>query len=95
MHAHHCHRRSRARTGLSIAKVFGSHGFTAALISRNESKLGALVAQLAESGTTAAAYPATSSFNNGCCRCSGRLDNCDSVSGPVLVAILRRMRWTP
>jgi NADP-dependent 3-hydroxy acid dehydrogenase YdfG len=44
--------------GLSIARVFGSHGFDGALISRNESKLGALVAQLAVNGTTAAAYPA-------------------------------------
>jgi NADP-dependent 3-hydroxy acid dehydrogenase YdfG len=44
--------------GLSIAKVFGSHGFEVALISRSENKLGALVAQLAVSGTTAAAFPA-------------------------------------
>jgi NADP-dependent 3-hydroxy acid dehydrogenase YdfG len=44
--------------GLSIGKVFGSHGFVVALISRNESKLSTLVAQLAESGTTASAYPA-------------------------------------
>jgi NADP-dependent 3-hydroxy acid dehydrogenase YdfG len=44
--------------GLSIAKVFGGHGFQVALTSRSKDKLDALVAQLAESGITAAAFPA-------------------------------------
>ncbi|MFE4723990.1 SDR family NAD(P)-dependent oxidoreductase, partial [Streptomyces sp. NPDC056728] len=39
--------------GLSIAKVFGVHGFDVALISRNKVKLDALVAELAEAGITA------------------------------------------
>jgi NAD(P)-dependent dehydrogenase (short-subunit alcohol dehydrogenase family) len=43
--------------GLSIAKVFGGHGFQVALISRSKDKLDALVAQLAETGITAA-FPA-------------------------------------
>jgi NADP-dependent 3-hydroxy acid dehydrogenase YdfG len=44
--------------GLSIAKIFGGHGFQAALISRTKNKLDPLVAQLADSGVTAAAFPA-------------------------------------
>jgi len=44
--------------GLSIAKVFGGHGFQVALISRSKDKLDTLVAQLAGSGITAAAFPA-------------------------------------
>jgi NADP-dependent 3-hydroxy acid dehydrogenase YdfG len=44
--------------GLSIAKVFGSQGFAVALISRSKDKLDPLVTQLAESGITAAAFPA-------------------------------------
>jgi NADP-dependent 3-hydroxy acid dehydrogenase YdfG len=44
--------------GLSIAKIFGSHGFTVALISRNESKLDHLVRELASQGITSAAFPA-------------------------------------
>src|SRR5437867_3029729 len=44
--------------GLSIAKVFGGQGFGVALVSRSKDKLEALVAQLAASGVTAAAFPA-------------------------------------
>ncbi|MFC9425705.1 SDR family NAD(P)-dependent oxidoreductase [Streptomyces sp. NPDC056987] len=44
--------------GLSIAKVFGGHGFDVALISRTKDKLDALVAELAEAGTTAEGFPA-------------------------------------
>lgn len=44
--------------GLSIAKVFGGHGFDVALISRNKDKLDALVAELAETGLTAEGFPA-------------------------------------
>ncbi|MET9386972.1 SDR family NAD(P)-dependent oxidoreductase [Streptomyces sp. NPDC002928] len=44
--------------GLSIAKVFGGHGFDVALISRTKDKLDALVAELAEAGITAEAFPA-------------------------------------
>jgi NADP-dependent 3-hydroxy acid dehydrogenase YdfG len=44
--------------GLSVAKVFGGHGFQVALVSRSKDKLDTLVAQLAESGITAAAFPA-------------------------------------
>jgi len=44
--------------GLSIAKVFGRHGFDVALISRNKEKLDALVAQLADGGVRAAGFPA-------------------------------------
>ena len=43
--------------GLSVAKVFGGHGFEVALLSRSKDKLERLVAQLAESGITAAAFP--------------------------------------
>jgi len=44
--------------GLSIAKVFGGHGFDVALISRTKDKLDALVAELAETGITAEGFPA-------------------------------------
>ncbi|MGW7545509.1 SDR family oxidoreductase [Streptomyces sp. NPDC054770] len=47
--------------GLSVAKVFGSHGFDVALISRSETKLATLVAELADAGVTAAAFPADTS----------------------------------
>lgn len=44
--------------GLSIAKLFGGHGFDVALIARDKDKLDALVTQLTESGITAAAFSA-------------------------------------
>ncbi|WP_067127192.1 SDR family oxidoreductase [Microtetraspora malaysiensis] len=44
--------------GLSIAKVFGGHGFNVALISRSKDRLDALVAELGGAGVTAAAFPA-------------------------------------
>ncbi|WP_448255812.1 SDR family NAD(P)-dependent oxidoreductase [Microbacterium aurum] len=44
--------------GFSIAKVFGSQGFTVALISRNKTKLDHLVGELAGLGIAAAAFPA-------------------------------------
>jgi NADP-dependent 3-hydroxy acid dehydrogenase YdfG len=44
--------------GLSIAKVFGNHGFQVALISRSKDNLGTLAAQLAGAGITAAVFPA-------------------------------------
>ncbi|MEV6110785.1 SDR family NAD(P)-dependent oxidoreductase [Streptomyces sp. NPDC051940] len=44
--------------GLSIAKVFGGHGFDVALVSRSKDKLDALVAELAEAGITAEGFPA-------------------------------------
>lgn len=44
--------------GLAIARTFGSHGFDVALISRSREKLESLVAQLAQDGITAAAFPA-------------------------------------
>lgn len=44
--------------GFSIAKVFGSQGFTVALISRNKTKLDHLVGELADLGIAAAAFPA-------------------------------------
>ncbi|MEV5840021.1 SDR family NAD(P)-dependent oxidoreductase [Nocardia sp. NPDC052112] len=44
--------------GLSIAKVFGGHGFDVALISRNKDNLDTLVAELAAAGITAEGFPA-------------------------------------
>ncbi|MEV6931757.1 SDR family NAD(P)-dependent oxidoreductase [Dactylosporangium sp. NPDC051485] len=44
--------------GLSLAKVFGGHGFQVALVSRSKDKLDALVAELATAGVTAAGFPA-------------------------------------
>ncbi|MET8536953.1 SDR family NAD(P)-dependent oxidoreductase [Streptomyces sp. NPDC005065] len=44
--------------GLSIAKVFGGHGFDVALFSRTKDKLDVLVAELAEAGITAEGFPA-------------------------------------
>lgn len=44
--------------GLSIAKVFGGHGFDVALISRSKDNLDVLVAELAAAGITAAGFPA-------------------------------------
>jgi NADP-dependent 3-hydroxy acid dehydrogenase YdfG len=44
--------------GLSIAKVFGGHGFEVVLISRSKDNLDVLLAQLARAGITAAAFPA-------------------------------------
>jgi NADP-dependent 3-hydroxy acid dehydrogenase YdfG len=47
--------------GLSIAKVFGGHGFDVALIARNEDRLAGLVDELAAAGVKAAAFPADTS----------------------------------
>ncbi|MET7307714.1 SDR family oxidoreductase [Streptomyces sp. NPDC005571] len=44
--------------GLSLAKIFGRHGFTVALIARNKDNLDGLVTELTVSGITAAAFPA-------------------------------------
>jgi hypothetical protein len=44
--------------GLPVAKVFGDHGFQVALISRSKGNVDTLVATLAKSGITAAAFPA-------------------------------------
>jgi NAD(P)-dependent dehydrogenase (short-subunit alcohol dehydrogenase family) len=44
--------------GLSIAKVFGRHGFSVALISRTQEKLDGLAAELGESGIDAAGFAA-------------------------------------
>jgi NAD(P)-dependent dehydrogenase (short-subunit alcohol dehydrogenase family) len=44
--------------GLSIAKVFGRHGFSVALISRTQEKLDGLAAELGESGVDAAGFAA-------------------------------------
>jgi NADP-dependent 3-hydroxy acid dehydrogenase YdfG len=44
--------------GVSIAKVFGGHGFTAALISRSKDNLEALAAGLSAEGITAQGFPA-------------------------------------
>jgi NADP-dependent 3-hydroxy acid dehydrogenase YdfG len=44
--------------GLSIAKVFGAHGFDVALISRAKDRLDALAAELNEAGVTAEGFPA-------------------------------------
>ncbi|WP_329029651.1 SDR family NAD(P)-dependent oxidoreductase [Streptomyces sp. NBC_01423] len=44
--------------GLSIAKVFGGHGYDVALIARDKGKLDALVAELAETGITAEGFAA-------------------------------------
>ena len=44
--------------GLSIAKVFGAHGFQVGLISRNAEKLDSLVEELAGYGIDAARFPA-------------------------------------
>jgi NAD(P)-dependent dehydrogenase (short-subunit alcohol dehydrogenase family) len=42
--------------GLSIAKLFGGHGFEVALVARDAAKLGTLIAQLEEQGVSAAAF---------------------------------------
>ncbi|MFF9508715.1 SDR family NAD(P)-dependent oxidoreductase [Streptomyces sp. NPDC014724] len=42
--------------GLSIAKVFGGHGYDVALLSRTKDKLDSLVAELAETGITAEGF---------------------------------------
>jgi NADP-dependent 3-hydroxy acid dehydrogenase YdfG len=44
--------------GFSVAERFGREGFRAALISRNQEKLDAMVARLADSGVEAAAFTA-------------------------------------
>ena len=44
--------------GLSIAKVFGRHGFTIALVARDQAKLDALAGQLGELGIDAAGFVA-------------------------------------
>lgn len=44
--------------GLSIAKVFGGHGFDVALISRSKDKLDTLAVELSEAGVTAESFPA-------------------------------------
>lgn len=47
-----------AGLGLSIGKVFGSHGFDIALIARNEARLAEFTTELEAAGATAAAFPA-------------------------------------
>ena len=44
--------------GLAIARAFGAHGFSAALISRNQTRLDDLVATLESEGVTAAGFAA-------------------------------------
>src|SRR5262249_39234036 len=44
--------------GLSIARVFGRHDFSVALVSRSQEKLDGLVAELGESGVDAAGFAA-------------------------------------
>ncbi|MFE7385814.1 SDR family NAD(P)-dependent oxidoreductase [Streptomyces zhihengii] len=44
--------------GLSVARVFGGHGFDVALVARNKEKLDGLVTDLAQAGISAAAFPA-------------------------------------
>ena len=44
--------------GLSIGKVFGRHGFTVALVARDQAKLDALAGQLGELGIDAAGFAA-------------------------------------
>jgi NADP-dependent 3-hydroxy acid dehydrogenase YdfG len=46
------------RLGLSLARVFGQHGFGVALIARNEDRLGALTTWLEAEDVKAAAFPA-------------------------------------
>jgi NAD(P)-dependent dehydrogenase (short-subunit alcohol dehydrogenase family) len=46
------------RLGLSLGKVFGSHGFDVALIARSKEGLAELNGRLAADGVTAAAFPA-------------------------------------
>lgn len=44
--------------GMGVARAFGRHGFQVGLIARGEDRLAAMVAELAERGVTAAAFPA-------------------------------------
>jgi NAD(P)-dependent dehydrogenase (short-subunit alcohol dehydrogenase family) len=46
------------RLGLSLGKVFGSHGFEVALIARSQDRLDGLTGKLAADGVTAAGFPA-------------------------------------
>jgi NAD(P)-dependent dehydrogenase (short-subunit alcohol dehydrogenase family) len=46
------------RLGLSLGRVFGSHGFDVALIARSKERLGELTGKLAAEGITAAGFPA-------------------------------------
>lgn len=46
------------RLGLSLGRVFGSHGFDVALIARSAERLGGLTGKLAAEGVNAAAFPA-------------------------------------
>lgn len=47
-----------ARLGLSLGKIFGSHGFDVALIARSKERLGELTESLAADEVTAAGFPA-------------------------------------
>lgn len=46
------------RLGLSLGKIFGTHGYDVALIARSEERLGELTGKLAAEGVTAAGFPA-------------------------------------
>jgi NADP-dependent 3-hydroxy acid dehydrogenase YdfG len=46
------------RLGLSLGKIFGSHGFDVALIARSPERLSELTGKLAAEGVTAASFPA-------------------------------------
>ena len=47
-----------SRLGLSLGKIFGSHGFDVALVSRSKERLDELTEKLAAEGVTAAGFPA-------------------------------------
>jgi NADP-dependent 3-hydroxy acid dehydrogenase YdfG len=47
-----------ARLGLSLGKIFGTHGYDVALIARSKERLGELTGKLAAEGVTAAGFPA-------------------------------------
>jgi NAD(P)-dependent dehydrogenase (short-subunit alcohol dehydrogenase family) len=46
------------RLGLSLGKIFGTHGFDVALIARSQERLGEIAGKLAAEGVTAAAFAA-------------------------------------
>ena len=67
------------RLGLSLGKIFGSHGFDVALIARSTDRLRELTGKLAAGGVTAAGFPANvtdrralaAALNNAAARFSG------------------------
>ena len=68
------------RLGLSLGKIFGTHGFDVALIARSRERLGELTGKLAAEGVTAAGFPADVTDR---CALAAALDSAAAMFGGI------------